>query len=134
VEAIASKKQTGAGYVAIFVPPSERRPHMSVAEHRFFRRGADGTRKMKQGEIRDLVLAPRQGRLELRTLFESSGSIGDIFLVKVFLALENVGRVPVSAPFVIVRGTSFEPAFGDLSSQSVPSGFGIYARVQTHNQ
>jgi hypothetical protein len=132
VEAIRSTKELSTGYVAILVPQSDLRPHMSIAEHRYFRRGSDRTRPMEHDEVRDLVLAPRQGSLELRTLFESSGSIGgDIFLVKLFLALENIGRVPVSSPFIFVRGGSFEPASPDLDLRSLATGIGIYARRDT---
>jgi hypothetical protein len=132
VEAIRSSKQGDIGYIAVLVPASDLRPHMSNAEHRYFRRGSDGTRTMEHGEVRDLMLAARQGRLELRPLFESSGSGGgDIFLVKVFLALENIGRVPVSAPFINIQGGLFQPASPDLILRSMDNGVGIYARRDT---
>lgn len=47
------------------MPRSDNRPHMSVTERRYFRRGSDGTRVLDHGEIRELMFANREARLEI---------------------------------------------------------------------
>jgi hypothetical protein len=72
VDAINDDKDPSAGYLIIYVPRSDFRPHMSMSEHRYFRRGSDGTRKLEHSEIRDLMLATREGPKNPFTLTSTS--------------------------------------------------------------
>lgn len=105
VEFIPTGADQNVGVLVVRVPPSERRPHMSVPEQRYFRRGSQGTAVMLHGEVRDLMLAQREGALEL-TVSAQGGTIygGRTYELKVVLGLRNVGQVPVRAPFLRVKG------------------------------
>src|SRR5215213_4198844 len=46
-------------------PTLRSSPHMAISEQRYFRRGSQGTAVMLHGEVRDLMMAPREGALEL---------------------------------------------------------------------
>jgi len=112
VEFIPTGTDQSMGVLVVRVPPSERRPHMSVPEQRYYRRGSQGTAVMLHGEVRDLMLAQREGALEL-TVSAQGGTIygGRTYQLKVVIGLRNVGQVPVRAPFLRVKGypTSIHP-------------------------
>jgi hypothetical protein len=105
VESVADDHDTSAGYVIIDVPTSDQRPHMSLKEHRYFRRGSDGTRVLEHAEVRELMFAVREGVLELEHIARTNGSTGDLtFQVSVVIVLRNTGRVPAVAPYVRATG------------------------------
>lgn len=117
-----------SGYVLINVSPSDQRPHMSIPEHRYFRRGSDGTRIMEHGEIRDLMFAPKSGEMELRIAAVPGGSQGDFnFQISLEARLANVGRVPISAPYV-QSNKRIEVAGlpGVIKPRKGAGGFGLY--------
>ncbi len=95
-----------AGVVAIHVPRSEIRPHMSMKDHLFYRRGSDRTSMMEHREIRDMMLAPQQGHLELVPTYVEAGGQPHHFDIQINLTLRNVGRVPVTAPYVKAWGST----------------------------
>jgi hypothetical protein len=120
-----------AGFLAIDVPPSDNRPHMSVAEKRYFRRGSDGTRALDHGEIRELMLATREGALEIECNVRTGPSSGDLrYWLTLGLLLRNVGRVPVRAPYVRIPngGWNMPSNSAGLSQRvSAEGNVGIYA-------
>ena len=118
-----------SGYILIDVSSSDRRPHMSIPEHRYFRRGSDGTRVMEHGEIRDLMFAPKSGEMELRVAARPGGSQGSFnFQVYLEIQLANVGRVPISAPYVQCPDASFHLTGlpGVIQPRTGAGGFGLY--------
>jgi hypothetical protein len=99
------------------VPRSDNRPHMSVTERRYFRRGSDGTRVLDHGEIRELMFANREARLEIN--LRLGVSTGDLrFQLNLVLRLRNAGRVPAAAPFLRVKeiGWKLGAGLGDIVS------------------
>jgi hypothetical protein len=93
------------GYLIINIPPSDLRPHMSIPEHRYFRRGSDGTRVMEHGEVRDAMMAPREGRLEFFMRAHHGPSSNMKYGASLVFGVKNVGRVPVKAPYMRFEGS-----------------------------
>jgi hypothetical protein len=131
VEAIADGSDASAGYLIIDVPPSDRRPHMSLKEHRYFRRGSDGTRVLEHGEVRDLMMANRESVVEIGCNIRTGPSSGDLrFGLSLVLTLKNVGRVPARAPYIRISEGGWHNAASveGLSRRTSADGsFGIYA-------
>jgi hypothetical protein len=104
VHAIMASSGSDEGFILIEIPPSDNRPHMSISEQRYFRRGSDGTRVLVHGEIRELMFATREGALEMRCGIRPGVATGDLrFDIRLILNIRNVGRVPVTAPFVRIE-------------------------------
>ena len=131
VEAIADDADPSSGYLVIDVPPSDRRPHMSLKEHRYFRRGSDGTRLLEHGEIRDLMFAPREATMDIECHIRTGASSGDLrFALSLVLTLKNIGRVPVKAPYIRIKNSGWTVLAGveGLGARiSADGSFGIYA-------
>jgi hypothetical protein len=121
----------GSGFLVIDVPSSDNRPHMSVSEKRYFRRGSDGTRVLDHGEVRELMLATREGALEIECDVRTGISSGDLrYGLTLVLSLRNVGRVPVRAPYVRIlkSGWAMPSSSAGLSQRLPQEGtLGIYA-------
>jgi hypothetical protein len=111
VFAVEDAGKKDAGFIVVDVPESDARPHYSNVHHQYFRRGSDGTRVMEHGEVRDLMFARTEGRLELNCHLDLGGSTGDLKCnVALRLALKNVGRIPVSAPYIRIAGNGWNNA------------------------
>jgi hypothetical protein len=104
---------------------------MSISEKRYFRRGSDGTRALDHGEIRELMLATREGSLDLRCDIRTGGSMGDLrYQISLVLVVQNIGKVPVRAPYVrVAKGGWIAAAHVEgLSVRASAEGAtGIYA-------
>ncbi|WP_167772122.1 AlbA family DNA-binding domain-containing protein [Bradyrhizobium frederickii] len=100
------------GFVVIDVPASPDRPHYSNVHHQYFRRGADRTRVMEHGEIRDLMFATRHGSLKVRTSTQISMRSGNKFGGSFLLSVANAGQLPVRAPYLKVSPSSGWQAVG----------------------
>jgi len=117
------------GYLAIQIPASDLRPHMSNVHHQYFRRGSSGTRVMEHGEVRDLMLAPREGVLRLGYRFAHSMTAPQHrYKFDFILSLENAGKVAVRAPYMKVVGDARCQRFADVHTlRRHPDGaVGIY--------
>ena len=96
------------GYLIVDVPPSQDRPHMSVPEKRYFRRGSDGTRVLDHGEVRELMFASREGRLEIQTDLRVNSFVGDLrYSLVLILTLRNSGKVPIIAPYLRLKDSAW---------------------------
>jgi predicted HTH transcriptional regulator len=92
VESVACAATPDQGYVLVSVPHSDNRPHMSLSEQRYFRRGSDGTRVLEHGEVRELMFAGREGALAIRCGILPGPSMADLrFDLKLALIL-HTGR------------------------------------------
>ncbi|MGY4158340.1 hypothetical protein ACVINW_004182 [Bradyrhizobium sp. USDA 4461] len=99
VETIGDDRDVG--FLLIDVPASNNRPHMSLSEQRYFRRGSDGTRVLIHGEVRDLMFVEREGSQEIKCSLRSGVSQGDTkFQLWLRLDICNVGRIPIIAPYI----------------------------------
>jgi hypothetical protein len=104
VHSITASSGSDEGYILIEIPPSDDRPHMSISEQRYFRRGSDGTRVLLHGEVRELMFATREGALEMKCGIRCGASTNDLrFDIRLVLNIRNVGRVPVTAPYVQIE-------------------------------
>jgi Putative DNA-binding domain len=120
---ISSPSTPSKGLIAINVPPSDARPHMSIVHHHYFRRGSDGTRMLEHGEIKELMLAPREGRLGLGYRMISGMMSGDLkYKFDCMLSLRNEGKIAVRAPFIRVTNASITPADVAFRAQAHPKG------------
>jgi Putative DNA-binding domain len=131
VEAIVDDTDPSAGYLIIDVRPSDRRPHMSLKEHQYFRRGSDGTRLLEHGEIRDLMFAAREGAMDIECHLRDGGSVPDLrFMLSLILTLKNVGGVPVRAPYLrIIHNQGWRVLMSNgLRPRTLLDGsFGVYS-------
>ncbi len=88
------------GYLLIDIGRSEFRPHMSMApdHQKYFRRSVEGTLIMDHSLIRDLMMAPKEARIEPKWRISGRSSTGhggkriingslDLYLVNVGLAM-----------------------------------------------
>jgi hypothetical protein len=122
---IPNPSERGKGLIAINVPPSEARPHMSIPHHHYFRRGSEGTRMLEHGEIKEIMLAPKEGRLSLEYRMVPRMSSGDLkYQFDCILSLRNEGKIAVRAPFVRVTKGGVAPARKDnaFTAQAHPKG------------
>jgi Schlafen, AlbA_2 len=128
VDVIKDDKDPSTGYD---VPSSDRRPHMSMREHRYYRRGSDGTRRLEHGEIRDLMLAAREGTIDIVWNILPGPSAGGLrFAISLTLNLRNTGKVPVRTPYIKMNSGGWGNAGTThrLSTRLFADGsFGIYA-------
>lgn len=117
------------GILIIKVPRSDVRPHYSNVHHQYFRRGSDGTRVLEHAEIRELMLAVRQGSLSIDWLVRELGNTGDLrFNLSIILSLSNTGLVPVIAPYLRLTPSGWRPpGLAHVSSRrSADGSTGIY--------
>jgi hypothetical protein len=106
IDGVLEGPSSASGFLVVTVPTSDNRPHMGVKAKQYFRRGSDGTRTLDHSEVRELMLATREGRLQIDSQISHSSSTGDLrFGVSLFLILKNVGGVPVRAPYVRLRNS-----------------------------
>jgi hypothetical protein len=134
VLSIPESTDSSAGYVAIHVPATDSRPHMSIVHHQYFRRGSDGTRVLEHAEIKELILLPQQGKLSLKTRMRSGMSSGTNFAFDLVLSLRNEGRVSVRAPFIRASGASLSsarPTDAAFALRRSAHGMGVYADAGT---
>jgi hypothetical protein len=113
VFAIGEVGKKDEGFIVIDVPESSDRPHYSNTHHQYFRRGSDRTRVMEHGEIRDLMFATREGQLDLvsRIGLGGASTANLTFALNLTLTLQNVGRVPVRAPYIrIAEAAGWRPS------------------------
>ena len=85
---------------------------------------------MEHGEIRELILAVREGSLELDWLIRLGSSWGDLrYNIAVLLRLRNTSRVPVIAPYVRLSDQSWHAtSVEQLTTRVSATGtLGIYA-------
>jgi hypothetical protein len=131
IKVTSAAADNDAGFVQIEVPTSDVRPHYSNVHHQYFRRGSDGTRVLEHGEIRELMLAVKEGSLEIDWIIRSGTSTGDLrFSLSLVLNLRNTGRIPVIAPYVrISQGGGWQhTTLPSLHSRISAAGIaGIYA-------
>lgn len=123
-----------AGFVVVDVPASDRRPHMSVAkdEGRYFRRGLIGTHAMTNGEVRDLMFAPRRAALEIDLLPSLTPPYSYEFnSIKLTLRIRNVGSAAAVAPFAVFEQgepeTNHIVATNFTSHQDAENGIRFYS-------
>lgn len=119
------------GYLLIEVPASDDRPHMSVSERRYFRRGSDGTRVLDHSEIRELMFATREGLLKIELNLRLGSSTADLrYSLQLVLTLRNLGKVPVVAPYIRIRnpGWNIGANLPNVTGRHAAEGsYGFYA-------
>lgn len=104
---IPSTQKPGAGYLAIHIPRSQSRPHMSTApgHHTYYRRTMVGNIPLEHYEIVDLINAQRTPQLSV--IFYLVPVLTDdhgITTVKADLYIRNDGTVLAKYPFIRTKG------------------------------
>jgi len=72
ISAIPTETDPAVGYLVVFVPPSERAPHMVIVkgEHRFYGRTATGNYPLPEGEVARLYARRLQSEVNREKLLE----------------------------------------------------------------
>lgn len=109
VEHVASVRQPGAGYLALYVERSERRPHRSEVsgDKQYYKRSGDSTVAMEHYDIEDSFKRLAVPTLELQWKL-LSGSIvggpgGKTYDVSVELRLLNSSSISARFPYVLIE-------------------------------
>jgi hypothetical protein len=127
---VSEQGKQDEGFIVIDVPHSSNRPHYSNSNHRYFRRGSNGTRVLEHSEIRELMFAVREGNIEVRVSGQTQSLSGDRISGLILLSIHNIGPVPVTAPYLKVSpddGWVRAPeAPNSEVRQSPPNTVGIY--------
>lgn len=126
--AIADREDETQGFLLIDVPSSDDRPHMSIPDRRYFRRGSDGTRVLDHAEIRELMFATREGSVEMKCGIRTGGSTTQLYAIWLVLTLRNNGRVPVVAPYVRLKqqGWKADPSLNVWPRTAADGTYGVY--------
>ncbi|SFV32947.1 Putative DNA-binding domain-containing protein [Hyphomicrobium facile] len=150
VMAILQAEGSNSGVVAIQVPESKFRPHMSMApgHQKYFQRAGASNRVMVDFQVRDMIRVQRSPRLSLGYILRPGGiagsSDGAEHLSSLFLTLGNDGTVSAKQAYLLVRPeTSLIPVHGasmqfdaiDAASNckigvQAGSGFAIHPSVE----
>ena len=131
---IEEPEHSGAGYLAMYIARSERRPHR--CEFRgakgYFRRSMTSAREMEHFEIEDAFRSFLVPELEVNyTLYEgatATGPMGNAAEIGVELSLKNISNVLASFPYICVGDA--RPKLSWDSSRPV---FGINQRIEGAN-
>jgi hypothetical protein len=101
---------------------------MSITDHRYFRRGSDGTRVLDHAEIRELMFATREGSLEIKCTIRTGGSTTQLYALWLVLTLRNNGRIPVVAPYVRLKqpGWKSAPSLEVWPRTAADGTYGVY--------
>lgn len=105
--AINSDQNPGSGYLLVYVPRSERRPHRSEVKGQksYFKRIGDSFFEMEHYDIEDAFsrrsLAVLEGFTEKNSSFPSPQGLGREFLFAI--GLKNISEVTARLPFIAIR-------------------------------
>jgi hypothetical protein len=108
IEHIPSDRQPGAGYLAIYVERSERRPHRSEVsgDKQYYKRSGDSTIAMEHYDIEDSFKRLAVPTLELQWKLLSAGIVGGpdgkTYNVSVELRLFNSSSISARFPYVLI--------------------------------
>ena len=133
VYALKSDEAEDSGFVVIEVKPSTGEPVMSTAsgEHRYYRRGADGTRIMDHLQIKQLMFRQEGVELDCRLTLRWAGNSGNHCTVEVGIALENNGVLGAKNPTVqLFSGVLQQTNITSKPSRRTKKGYSYFL----HNQ
>jgi hypothetical protein len=117
------------GFIVVCIPDSDERPFHSNVHHQYFRRGSDGTRVMEHREVRELMLAGRDGKLTLDTRIAPVAMHGgNFYRLRLWLVLKNAGQVPVRAPYLRLAQPGWDAAQHVFPRPSTNGHTGFYTK------
>ena len=123
VEAIPSQRQTGAGYLLVYVERSERRPHRSEAagQKQYFKRAGDSSFEMEHYDIEDAFRRTTVAKLSLEWTLDRSHTNGnDELFYRISFWLRNESRVTAHRPYLKIRNVlGFDPIASKVITFSV---------------
>jgi hypothetical protein len=122
VEAILAREPDGAGYLAIYVERSERRPHRcELGVGRYFKRIGDSSLAMEHYDIEDSFKRIVVPQLEVAWLVTPGigrgGPDGQFQQIKIEIGLHNPSPVSARFPYISltsIRGASLSPRSAQL--------------------
>lgn len=103
VAGIPSTSNNDAGYLIMEAPQSERRPHMSMGDHRYYRRSGANSHLMEHYEVEDMFRRTTSPTLALAVDLEQyhvAPNFSDFFLR---FWLQNTGRISAHLPVLEVK-------------------------------
>ena len=108
VESIASVRHVSAGYLAIYVERSDRRPHRSEVsgDKQYYKRSGDSTVAMEHYDIEDSFKRLTVPTLELQWKLLSGSTVGGpggkTYNVSIELRLLNSSSISARFPYVLI--------------------------------
>jgi predicted HTH transcriptional regulator len=107
VEAIPVLEPLGAGYLAIYVERSERRPHRCEFTKQYWKRSGDSSIMMEHYDIEDsfkrLVVPWLEIKWEVQYASRIIGSAERLYTVQIDILLRNPSPVTARFPFLAVQ-------------------------------
>lgn len=103
--AAISEPGKSSGVIAIEIPKSDERPHMSVApgHHRFYRRTADRFQIMERYEVEEMFAVRTSPRLELALKYSEGGITGGHKKSYILFGLTNNSNVTAKYPYISIQ-------------------------------
>jgi len=110
VESIPSVREPGAGYLALYVERSERRPHRSEVsgDRQYYKRAGDSTFAMEHYDIEDSFRRREVASVDVEWQIRDGGSMSSggkkTWYLDVVLSLVNSSLVTAIFPYLVVEG------------------------------
>ena len=126
---VKSVLRPGYGYLLVWVPRSERRPHQSRAtgEFKYYRRSGRDFIAMEHYEVEDAMMRRSSPNVKIKFVVETGGldefRQPSVLLFKI--CLQNDGRVTAKAPYLQIggiRGSEFSHNNSDHCQRRPPHG------------
>jgi hypothetical protein len=137
---IPSATAEGAGYLAVRVDQSERRPHRSMKDHIYYRRSHDRTSPMEHSDLKDAMSRARGPELEIAVelldiLPDDHRPVASAasFTILVALVVKNVGAAMARYPFLHLEispgGNLYDPT---MDRRRVPAWPRMLSEAKGH--
>lgn len=127
-------KDTDEGVIVVNIPKGSGEPSMSTAagEHRYYRRGIDGTYIMDHLQIKQKMFSHEAVSLECNLKTQWSGSQGVTQNFEVAITLKNVGALPAKNPTVqVFNGYLAQTDVNRRPSRTTADGRSYFLNGQT---
>jgi len=104
IQVVPSIENQDSGYLLVLIEPSELRPHMSMEDHRYYRRAGDQFRQMEHYEIQDMFnrIAP----VKLEIFYDSVRINTTAPHALISFGISNNTRLTAKFPYVHITSIS----------------------------
>lgn len=108
INVIPASDDASAGYVACFIPESNRTPHRAMlADREYYKRSTEGFYRLEHFDLEDMFGRRPTPRLAVRISLHRRGSSGGggrtEYKGHVVIAIENTGRGSARAPYLTLE-------------------------------
>lgn len=99
-------RNDGSGYLAVWVPRSDRRPHCSGQDHHYYKRSGDSSRRMEHFDIEDMFMSRKSASIDLVSKVEPTGRGTTQPSMKIKISLQNHSKITARFPYLNIRDNS----------------------------